>query len=253
MPKFEYCHWNSNTTHQKRNDIQLVNITAHCIWESKITHNIYPCSAIFWSKKTSCTSSWCQWEGTWGNTTTKNDNSLLQPNAFTSCTLTDTERRYSQTEEECLAICNASSKFHHWLYGHPNIEVHSDHKPLEIIVKKPLNQATARLQRMLLRLQKYQFKLVYQEGTSLYIADTLSRAPLDNHLQTIIPLKFFDWDRNRISRTSLWTQKWHWNENHPSNKEWQYISMALYHNSTRMARENSTSRSWSETILEFRD
>lgn len=100
-------------------------------------------------------------------------------NAFTSCTLTDTERRYSQIEKECLAICNAFSEFHR-LYGHPNIEVHSDHKLLEMTVKKPLNQLPAKLQRMLLRLQKYQFKLFDQQGTTLYIADTLSRAPLDN-------------------------------------------------------------------------
>ena len=110
----------------------------------------------------------------------KNDNGLLQPIAFTSCTLTDTERRYSQIEKECLAICNTFSKFHLWLYGHRDIELHSDHKPLEMIAKKPFNRVPARLQRMLIRLQKYQFKFVYQKRTSLYIADTLSRAPLDN-------------------------------------------------------------------------
>ena len=118
-------------------------------------------------------------KGLGGTLLQKNNQDQLLPVAFTSCTLTDTERRYSQIEKECLAICNAFSKFDHWLYGHKNIEVHSDHKPLEIIMKKPLNRAPARLQRMLSRLQRYQFSLVYKKGTSLYIADTLSRAPLE--------------------------------------------------------------------------
>ena len=119
-------------------------------------------------------------KGLGGTLLQQNEQQNLQPVAFTSCTLTDTERRYSQIEKECLAICNAFSKFHHWLYGHHDIAVHTDHKPLEIIVKKPLNRAPARLQRMLLRLQRYQFQLIYKKGTSLYIADTLSRAPLAN-------------------------------------------------------------------------
>lgn len=101
---------------------------------------------------------------------------LLQPVAYTSCSLTETEKRYSQIEKECLAICNAFSKFDQWLYGKHSIEVHTDHKPLETIFKKPLNKAPARLQRMMMRLQRYHFTVTYRKGTSLYIADTLSRA-----------------------------------------------------------------------------
>ena len=105
-----------------------------------------------------------------------NNSDILQPVAYTSCSLTPTERRYSQIEKECLAICNAFSKFDQWLYGKPSIEVHTDHKPLETIFKKPLNKAPARLQRMMMRLQRYQFTVAYRKGKSLYIADTLSRA-----------------------------------------------------------------------------
>ena len=108
-----------------------------------------------------------------------NNSGILQPVAllhcYTSCGLTPTKRWYSQTEKEGLAICNAFSKFDQWLYGKPSIEVHTDHKPLETIFKKPLNMAPARLQRMM-RLQRYQFTVAYRKGKSLYIADTLSRA-----------------------------------------------------------------------------
>ena len=46
-------------------------------------------------------------------------------------------------------------------------------------MRKPLNKAPARLQRMMLTLQRYQFTVTYKKGTSLYLADTLSRAALD--------------------------------------------------------------------------
>ena len=62
---------------------------------------------------------------------------LLQPNtdgvAYTSNSLNSTKQRYSQIEKECLAICNAFEKFDHWLYGKSDIEVHTDHQPLETI------------------------------------------------------------------------------------------------------------------------
>ena len=54
----------------------------------------------------------------------------------------------------------------------------SDHKPLEIIFRKPLLSAPQRLQRMLLRLQKYDLNVTYKKGTKMYIADTLSIAAL---------------------------------------------------------------------------
>lgn len=58
--------------------------------------------------------------------------------------------------------------------------VESDHKPLETIFKKPLNEAPPRLQRMLLRLQAYCLKIVYKPGKLLHIADTLSRAAVES-------------------------------------------------------------------------
>ena len=84
-----------------------------------------------------------------------NSQGQLQPVAFTSCSLSATEQGYSQIEKECLAICNAFNRFDQWLYGKADIEVHTDHKPLETIFKKPLNKAPARLQRMMMMLQRY--------------------------------------------------------------------------------------------------
>ena len=104
------------------------------------------------------------------------DNGQLQPVAYTSPSVNPTEQRYSQIEKECLAICNCFQKFDQWLYGKPDIKVHTGHQPLETTMKKPPNKALARLQRMLMRLQRYQFTVNYKRGPTLHLADTLSRA-----------------------------------------------------------------------------
>ena len=56
--------------------------------------------------------------------------------------------------------------------------IESDHKPLEAIVKKPLAAAPPRLQRILLRMQKYDYVLEYKPGKELVLPDMLSRAPV---------------------------------------------------------------------------
>ena len=62
------------------------------------------------------------------------------------------------------------------MYGRDIVHVETDHKPLELIMLKPLNLAPKHLQRMLLHLQKYNLEVKYKSGDKLYLADTLSRA-----------------------------------------------------------------------------
>ena len=101
-----------------------------------------------------------------------------QPVAFSSSSLTATEQRYAQIEKETLAIVHAFRKFDQLLFGKSEITVHSDHKPLETIFKRPLASAPCRLQSMMLTLQRYSFTVEYRKGSSLLMADTLSRTPL---------------------------------------------------------------------------
>jgi len=56
------------------------------------------------------------------------------------------------------------------------VTIETDHQPLVTILKKPIHAAPARLQRMMLRLQKYSITLVYKCGKEMHLADTLSRA-----------------------------------------------------------------------------
>lgn len=105
---------------------------------------------------------------------------LLQENkpvAYASRALTETEQRYAQIEKEMLAIVFGAERFHQYIYG-KEVDVQSDHKPLEAIVKKTLSSAPARIQRLLMRLQKYQVNVQYKPGKEMHIADALSRAYL---------------------------------------------------------------------------
>lgn len=100
-----------------------------------------------------------------------------QPIAFASRTLTKAEQNYCQIEKECLAVLFGATRFEQYLLGRP-VAVESDHKPLEVIFKKPLLSAPKRLQRMLLQLQKFELQLAYKKGSEMYLADFLSRAPV---------------------------------------------------------------------------
>ena len=106
---------------------------------------------------------------------------LLQeghPIAYASKALTDTQKNYAQIEKEMLAIVFGCTHFHEYIYGMTTVEVETDHKPLEANLKKSLHQAPARLQKMIMTIQKYVINLVYRPGKQLVIADALSRAYL---------------------------------------------------------------------------
>ncbi|PFX23103.1 Transposon Tf2-9 polyprotein [Stylophora pistillata] len=98
-----------------------------------------------------------------------------QPVAYASRAMSSSEINYAQIEKELLAIVYGCERFNMYMYG-AEIEVLSDHKPLESIFKKPLFKVPPRSQRMRLRLQRYNLKVRYVPGKFLYIADTLSRA-----------------------------------------------------------------------------
>ena len=102
---------------------------------------------------------------------------LLQegkPVYFASKALTEAQKRYVVIELESLAVAWAMEKFHHFLYGNHFI-LETDQKPLEAILLKSLNQATPRLQRILIRTFPYHFTVHYIPGPTNQLADCLSR------------------------------------------------------------------------------
>lgn len=86
--------------------------------------------------------------------------------SYASRSLNNAEKQY--------AISFACDKFHTFIYGR-KVVVQSDHKPLESIFKKDSHKVTMRLQRLRMRLLRYNLSIVYTPGKEMFIADTLSR------------------------------------------------------------------------------
>lgn len=101
-----------------------------------------------------------------------------RPVAYASRSLNKAEKNYAQLEKEMLAIAWGCSRLHDYVYGSHHVTVFTDHKPLESLYQKSLASAPPRCQRMMLRTQRYDIQVVYKPGKELFIADTLSRAPV---------------------------------------------------------------------------
>lgn len=102
-----------------------------------------------------------------------------QPVAYASRALTKTECKYAQIEKECLGVAFGLERFHSYVYGLPSFLVETDHRPLVSIIKKNLNDMTPRIQRLMMKMQRYDFEMVYTPGKHLVLADALSRAPIE--------------------------------------------------------------------------
>ena len=100
-----------------------------------------------------------------------------RPVAFFSRQLQVAQRYYSACELECLAIFKSINKFTHWLWGRRFI-VRTDHCALVSLLKsRTLNR---RLHGWVLKLQNFDFEVVYRPGSGNGDADRLSRQAWDS-------------------------------------------------------------------------
>ena len=119
-------------------------------------------------------------------------NGEWKPIAFASRSLTDTERRYAQIEKEALAITWACEKFSEYVLG-KQILLETDHKPLvPILGKKSLDSLPPRVLCFRLRLMRFEYTIKHVPGKELYTPDTLSRAPVNNQLDSLTKLSARD-------------------------------------------------------------
>ena len=87
--------------------------------------------------------------------------------AYSSRALTSAEKYYLQLERECLAIVYGCEKNRFYLLGRP-FKIYSDHKPFVSILNKPKTVVPLRIERLILRLQGYDFKIAQVVVTKIY-------------------------------------------------------------------------------------
>jgi len=97
------------------------------------------------------------------------------PIAYASRVLNSAEKNYSTIEKELLAITYCVNHFRPYLYGRAFTLV-TDHQPLTWLYR--VKDPTSRLVRWRLKLEEYNYNIVYKKGTSNSNADALSRNPV---------------------------------------------------------------------------
>ena len=106
-----------------------------------------------------------------------NDNASYKIISYASRALSSVESHYSQTDIEGLALVWAIEHFRLFLLG-TEFDVVTDHKALEAIFNNPKSKPPARIERWIIRLQPYNFRVIYKSGLTNE-ADYLSRHPID--------------------------------------------------------------------------
>lgn len=99
-----------------------------------------------------------------------------KPVAYASRTLSETESRYSTIERELLAIIWSTKHFRPYLYGR-KFYIYTDHRPLAWL--NSLKDPSSKLTRWRLRLQDFNFEIIYKKGKQNTNADALSRIKIN--------------------------------------------------------------------------
>ena len=102
------------------------------------------------------------------------DNEVVAPISYASCTLQKHERNYGVTELEALGVVWAVKHFRPYLYGHKCLVI-TDHEALKSLLNTP--HPSGKLARWGLAIQELDWVIQYRPGRKNQSADALSRMP----------------------------------------------------------------------------
>ncbi|KAJ8707558.1 hypothetical protein PYW08_010810 [Mythimna loreyi] len=105
---------------------------------------------------------------------TQTINSKEHPIAYMSRSLSASERNYSITERETLAVITALEHWRCYLENGKMFTVYTDHSALKWFLS--LNNPTGRLARWGVRLSSFHFEIKHRRGSDNVVPDALSRA-----------------------------------------------------------------------------
>ena len=97
--------------------------------------------------------------------TQKQPDGDFRPVAYASRTLNAVERKYSQIEEEALAILWSIQRFEVYLYG-IDFTVYKDSRPLETVFSSSHDTISPHIQKWVLKLQSCTYSVKYKPGSS---------------------------------------------------------------------------------------
>ena len=106
----------------------------------------------------------------------------IQPVHFISRTMTDTEKRYSQTEKDALAIKWAKERLRIYLLGAPRFSIVTAQKPLIPLFNKVKAKVPPRIEKWIMEMQDVDYELVYEPGKDE--ADPLDHLSIHPLLET---------------------------------------------------------------------
>ena len=134
-----------------------------------------------WAKEFHVTldaSGWCLGAIFWQH----DDSNRESPVYYASRQMSPTEKKYTTTEREALAVIYACKKFQHYLLGYW-IVFHTDHDSLKYLVNK--SDLSGRIARWILLLQEFNYKVIVKPGKANANADYLSRQRRTEALEDI--------------------------------------------------------------------
>jgi hypothetical protein len=106
-----------------------------------------------------------------------------RPIAFASRTLNKAEQNYSTSEKELTAIVWAVKHFRPYIFG-TRFKIVTDHKPLLYIFN--IKDPGSRLTRFRIKLEEYDYEIIYKAGKINTNADALSRIVSTTNVNSII-------------------------------------------------------------------